>query len=288
MKFSLFLHFFIGVFLLSQTNAGAQKDTLSLANNPVSVKGSTGLSVKPAKIDFNLSKGEAAYQVIYITNEFNRTMQFKATVLDWMRDSTGAHIYADPGTFGRSCARWISFNKDVIEVEPGKTGELLVRLVVPDSASAVSEMKWCLVMLESVTENKKLKPSDSSRAVVNMTMRLGIHILQTPQAFMTDKNIEMVSFTADKADPHNFKILCRNTGKTQLQCLTFLEVTSLQTGEKIKLDPKKFPIFPDQKRYINFTLPNTLAKGKYTVTAVVDAGDDDVPLLASEAVIDLK
>ena len=276
------------LFGMCANSAFAQQDTMSLSSNPPKPKGSTGLAVKPAKIDFTLGRGEAAYQVVYITNEFNRTMQFKANVLDWMRDSTGAHQYAEPGTYSRSCARWVSFNKDVIEIEPGKTGELLVRMIVPDSAEAISEMKWCLVMLESVTENKKLTPSDSSRAVVNMTMRLGIHILQTPQSFLTDKNIEMVSFTADKIDSRQFKILCRNTGKTQLQCLSFLEVTSLQTGEKIKLDSKKFPIFPDQKRYVSFTLPATLAKGKYTVTAVVDAGDDDVPLLASEAVVDLK
>jgi len=247
-----------------------------------------GLEVKPVRIDFHLSKGEFAYQSIFVTNNFSTTMQFKARFVDWMRDSLGGHEYSEPGTTPRSCAQWMSFGNDVVEIEPGKTKDILVRLKMPDNDSAVAEMRWCLVFLESVTENRVYKPSDSSRAHVNTLFRVGIHILQTPPQLESQKSLEMLSFKSVPGAKDQFQILCRNTGQTQLECKGYLELSSLETGEKITIEPKIFPLFPDQKRYIDFTLPEGLKKGKYTILAVADAGEDDIPLQASEATIDIK
>lgn len=251
-------------------------------------KNSIGIAVKPVRIDFHLSKGEVAYQPIYITNNFSTTMQFKARFMDWMRDSTGGHIYGEPGKFPRSCASWMSFNKDLIEIEPGKTGEILVRMKVPDDDSAVKEMKWCLVFVESVAENKAYKPSDSSRAHVRAIMRVGIHILQTPPSLADKKDVKMLSFNSVTGEKNKYRILAENTGETQLECKSYIELQSLATGEKTTIPATEFPLFPKQKRYMDFTLPDTLPKGKYTALGIVDAQEDDIALQASEAEIEIK
>jgi hypothetical protein len=251
-------------------------------------KATTGLEVKPVKIDFHLSKGESASQAIYITNNFQRTMQFKARFSDWIRDSMGGHIYSDPGTQERSCTQWMSFANDVVEVEPGKTKELLIKMKLPDNDSAIQEMKWCLVFLESVKENKVYKPSDSSKAHVNTIFRIGIHVLQTPPKLQNQKELEMLSFKSMPGSKNNYQILCKNTGQTELECKSYIELSELKTGKKTVVGPVVFPIFPEQKRYISFTLPSDIEKGKYSVLAVVDAGEDDIPVQASEAVIEVN
>ena len=248
----------------------------------------SGLEVKPAKIDFHLTKGESASQAIYITNNFNKTMQFKARFSDWMRDSVGGHAYLEPGTTPRSCAKWMSFANDVVEIEPGKTKEFLIKMKVPDDDSAIQQMKWCLVFLESVKENKVYKPSDSSKAHVNTIFRVGIHVLQTPPKLAAQKELEMISFKSVAGSKNNYQILCRNTGQTELECKSYIELSELKTGKKTTVGPVVFPIFPEQRRYTNFTIPPDMEKGKYSVLAVIDAGEDDIPVQASEAIIDVE
>src|SRR5690606_36049888 len=159
----------------------------------------------------------------------------------------------------------------------------------PDTAeSVVSEMKWCLVFIESVRENRVLPPTDSSRTSVNTIFRAGIHILQTPPQMEAEKNLEMLSFKNIPGKENEYQILCHNTGETQLDCTGYLEVSSLETGEKIQTEPLRFPMFPDQRRYTNYELPENLPKGKYSVLAVVDANEDDIPLQAAEATIEIK
>lgn len=286
-KFLMLLAFLFS-YSFSHAQAPTNETFTSLPVKDTTKKNSVGISVKPVRIDFHLSKGETSYQPIYITNNFGKTMQFKARIVDWMRDSTGGHTYLTPGTTPRSCAQWLTFSKDLVEIEPGKTGEILVRLKLPDSANVADEMKWCLVFIESVAENKIYKPSDSARAHLRAIMRVGIHILQTPPTVMDKKDLQMISFVNVPGAKNHYRILCQNTGKTQLECKSYIELSSLTTGEKITIPAIEFPLFPDQKRYTDFVLPETLAKGKYTALGIVDAGEDDVPLQASEATIEIK
>jgi hypothetical protein len=265
------------------TKQNVVMDSATLAKK----KATTGLEVKPAKIDFHLTKGESASQAIYITNNFPKTMQFKARFSDWIRDSLGGHIYLEPGTQERSCAKWMSFANDVVEVEPGKTKEFLIKMKLPDNDSAIKEMKWCLVFLETVKENKVYKPSDSSKAHVNTIFRVGIHVLQTPPKLQGQKELEMLSFKSIPGSKNNYQILCKNTGQTELECKSYIELSELKTGKKTTVGPVVFPIFPEQRRYTSFTLPTDMEKGKYSVLAVVDAGEDDIPVQASEAIIDV-
>jgi hypothetical protein len=67
-----------------------------------------------------------------------------------------------------------------------------------------------------------------------------------------------------------------------------LELSSSETGERVSLDPQVVPMFPKQERYVDFTLPSTLPKGKYTAIALVDANDDEVPVEAAEKEIIVK
>lgn len=271
----------------------AQTDTakgLIRVNDTIAMvkKKGIGLEVKPVRIDFSLTPGRSAVQPIYITNKFPEKMVFKARFSDWVRDTVGGHQYLEPGTIPRSCAQWMSFENNSVEIEPGKTKEILVKMQLPPDDSTVETMHWALVFIESVKENRILKPTDSSRTTMNTIFRVGIHILQTPPNLQSEKQIEMVSFQSMPEQKGRYRIACKNTGETQLECKTYLELSSLDNGQKTTVGPVMFPIFPDQDRFIDFDLPQDLAKGKYSILAVIDANEDEVPLQASEAVIEVN
>ena len=252
------------------------------------VDGPKGLSVIPATVSFNLAQGQTGTAKVQIVNNLPTKKSFNIYIVDWMRDTTGAHIMAEAGTLPRSCAKWVTLDKKLVEnLEPGQVQDLTVKLNVPDSVDAVKEMKWCLVVIESVKEKILAKDTKTITAGVQQEFRMGVHIYQTPPS-VTEKGVKMLSFTKVPNEKTKYRITCKNTGNTQLDVKSYLELTNLKDPKnKIKVGPKKFPLFPDQKRIVDFSLPDTIKAGKYLIIAAVDGGGD-LPLEASQATIELK
>jgi hypothetical protein len=240
-----------------------------------------GISVKPVRLFYTLLNGESNIQTVFVINNTKDDKQFNLYLQDWNRDTLGAHNYLPMGTYKHSCAKWVILDKDFIEVKAGETKEVLVKIKMPDSLEAINEMKWTMLFVQSAEE--KLAPSKVegfSTAVQNIT-RIGVHIVQTPPT-LKDKDLKMVSFTKKAGLKNQYRIICENTGKVQFDCKTYLELSSVATGEKTVLKRDLFPLFPNQIRYADFIIPETLPKGKYTVVAVADGGDD-IALQASQA-----
>ena len=235
-----------------------------------------------------MAQGQTGTAKVQIVNNLPTKKSFNIYIVDWMRDTTGAHIMAEAGTLPRSCAKWVTLDKKLVEnLEPGQVQDLTVKLNVPDSVDAVKEMKWCLVVIESVKEKILAKDTKTITAGVQQEFRMGVHIYQTPPS-VTEKGVKMLSFTKVPNEKTKYRITCKNTGNTQLDVKSYLELTNLKDPKnKIKVGPKKFPLFPDQKRIVDFSLPDTIKAGKYLIIAAVDGGGD-LPLEASQATIELK
>lgn len=245
-----------------------------------------GVSVKPVRLFYTLMNGEASIQTVYVINNTPLNKQYKLYLQDWDRDTLGSHNYLPKGTYLHSCANWVSINKDFLEVKAGESQEILVKLSIPDSLSAINEMKWTMLFIEDVEE--KVVPSRDTgfRTMVQNITRIGVHIVQTPNS-LKEKDVKLVSFEKRKNSTYEYRIVCENTGKIQFDCKCYIELSSIETGEKTVIKKDLFPLFPKQVRFADFILPPTLAKGKYTIVAVVDGGDD-IPLQASESTIEIK
>ena len=89
--------------------------------------------------------------------------------------------------------------------------------------------------------------------------------------------IHDLSLSAMPDTVNQYEMICKNTGEIQMNCKTYMELSSLTTSEKFRIEGRVFPIFPAQERMVTFTLPADLPVGKYNAVAAVDAGDD-VPL----------
>jgi len=239
----------------------------------------------PTVLEFAVTAGQSESQVIYLTNGSNNKMQFKLYMNDWMRDSSGSHEYYDANTQPRSCARWVTLDKNFVELEPGGSTTATVKMSVPDSPAAVSQMKWAMLFVETVEEQKN-NDSKKAQAMVRNLLRIGIHVYQTPPN-LTKKEIKVYKLEPVPDNPKQYRLFCQNTGEIMLQCKSYLELTNVKDGKKTKLEPVEFPVFPEQKRYVIFDLPANLQKGKYSALAAVDAGDD-MSLEAVESTVEIN
>ena len=234
------------------------------------------LGVYPTALAFSLSKGNSESQVVNITNGSDKKMQFRLYLNDWIRDTVGGHEYYEP--------RWVTLNKNFIELEPGKSTQITIKLTIPDSANT-DEMKWSMLFVETVEENTAQASKNATAAVQNL-LRIGIHIYQTPPS-LTDKQIKAFDLKPMPGQEKKYQLICQNTGNVMIQCKSYLELASVVDGQKIKLDPIDFPMFPQQKRYVTFELPANIQKGKYSALAVLDGGED-ISLEAVEGTIEVK
>lgn len=243
------------------------------------------LGVYPTALSFALSRGNSESQVVNITNGSDKKMQFRLYLNDWIRDTIGGHEYYEPSTHPRSCSRWVTLNKNFVELEPGKSAQITIKLSIPDSTGVTDEMKWSMLFVETVEENTAQASKNATAAVQNL-LRIGIHIYQTPPN-LTDKQIKAYDIKPVAGEDKKYQLVCQNTGNIMIQCKSYLELDPMGGGQKIKLDPIDFPMFPQQKRYVTFELPANIQKGKYSALAVLDGGED-ISLEAVESVVEIK
>ena len=259
---------------------------LAIAANAQSGEIPKGIAVRPVTIDFSASPGQTQVTRISITNALAVKKQFVVYVADWQRDTVGAHVYTEPGNDPRSCASWLDADKSFFELEPGQTEELNVKITPPALDSVqFNQMRWCMLFIETTQENM-LKDTTGVTTTITSRFRVGVHIYQTPQE-VTGKEIRLLQLETLPDAKNKYRIVCQNTGATQLQCVSYLELSSLTDGSRTKLPVLEFPIFPEQKRYLDFQIPDNTPKGKYTLTGIIDAGED-VPLEAAQLTIEIK
>ena len=244
-----------------------------------------GIAIRPVTLEFGLLANQSGSQIVRITNALTEPKQFVVYLSDWIRDTTGAHVYTTPGEIDRSCAGWIQLNKNFFELGPGETEELLVTMTHPSDRIRNQQMNWCMLFVET-TQEKQIKDTSGLTTTIANKFRVGIHIYQTPPQ-VTKKEIKLLDFKILEKEKRKFRVTCQNQGEVQLQCSSQIEISASNGANPIRLSPKEFPLFPSQIRYVDYELPPSLPPGKYTLTAVLDAGAD-VPLEASQLEIEIN
>lgn len=269
------------VFLLAGAKGQNLGDTSGL-------KKAKGMIVLPSIVSFNLTNGQSASREITITNRLPERKQYKVYLGDWERDSMGDHKYSPANSISRSCARWVTVSREIVELEPDSSAVITVRMQLPDSAEAIQEMKWAMVFIQLVNEEKPHKTEKDISQQVIYNFRVGVHVYQTPPN-LKRVYLSMISFknTVNLKDSLVYQIACLNEGTQQLKVKCNFEITNLSTGEKTKLPQQDFPMFPGQKRLVNYKVPNGLKPGKYSILATADGGDD-MPLQASQVEVDIQ
>ncbi|HEY1032352.1 MAG TPA: hypothetical protein VGD89_11315 [Flavipsychrobacter sp.] len=257
-------------------------DSAQLATD--TAKKRTYLSFGPASFDFNLDRGKTGKQNFYIVNRKSKPYQINLTVKDFTRDSSGNIIFYEPGTIKNSCANWITLDKTYIEVGAGKVGNIGVTVSVPDSINT-DEMKWAMIVAEMPRENLPPHQSGNITTVIENAIKVGSHVYVNFPG-MT-KDLKMLSFKP--VNDTTYRIMVKNQGGAQIRCNMSIELSSHATGEKKTFLEDDVPLFPKQVRQLDFKLPKgSVPSGRYTLVALADALDDDIPLEAAQVEIEIK
>ncbi|MDB5230024.1 MAG: hypothetical protein JWN76_829 [Chitinophagaceae bacterium] len=237
--------------------------------------GSTqNISFQPSILDFHVPAGSSQSQVVRVSNYSNKKMIFQAYLGDWYRDSSGGHHYFRPDTLDRSCAKWIKLNRNTIEIDSGKTEEIIVQMQPPADMKEVNQMKWSMLFLQTNPEQQGAAEKGKNVSTqVKEILRVGIHVYETPPNVIRKlaKADTLVKIDTVK-NAYDFKI--RNIGDVMIQCKANMELTDINTGQQYKLEQSEFPMFPDAKRSVRFAIPATVPKGKYSALAILDYGED--------------
>jgi len=250
-------------------------------------KQKSAISIGPATLNFHLEQGQSSTQTVYIYNKLSKPYSFTLDISDWGLDSAGKDVFMDVGNHPNSCARWITLDRKSIEV-PGNSREGVdVTLTIPDSAYAVKEARWAMLNINLTSERKAPRQIGAVDLAVSKSLAVGVRIYQVPNSPQLTKEMKMTDFRALK-DSNHYRIESKNTGSTMLRCHYSIELSSQETGEKITVGPEEALVLPGQNRFVDLKLPDSLAKGKYTAIALIETGDDEVPLEAAQTEIEIK
>ncbi|MBN9484317.1 MAG: hypothetical protein BGO70_12540 [Bacteroidetes bacterium 43-93] len=259
-------------------------DTLAARNHSDTLKKHKVVSFGPASFDFNLDKGKSGKQNFYIINRKDKAYQVNLTVKDFMRDSVGNILFYDAGTTKNSAANWITLDKTYLEVPPGKIGTVVVTVNVPDSVNT-DQMKWAMIVADVPSENLPPHKSGNITTILENKIKVGSHVYVNFPGL--SKELKMLSFKPNTDS--TYQIAIKNVGGAQIRCNVSIEVASQLTGEKKTFTEEDVPLFPEQIRLLQFKLPKgSFPVGKYTLVALADALDDDVPLEAAQLEVELK
>jgi len=254
---------------------------------PDTARSKQAISIGPNTLDFKIERGKSGKQIIRVVNNKPRLYKFTFFARDWDIDSMGKSIHFDSaGKEPFSCAKWVTFDNPYVEVDAGQTKEVIVTMNVPDSAEATAEMKWCAIVAQMGGEYLPPKQHGEATAVLKRNINVIMHAYQTPPS-LNHKELRMTDFLYDEKE-RKFIVKSENVGNTSIRCMYTLELSSLDNGKKIEIDPvEKVLVLPGHKRIVEFKLPENVEKGKYVAVSTIDAQDDEVPLEAAQKEVQL-
>ncbi len=226
------------------------------------------VGVLPSILSFELAPGESGSQIVKIINNSSTRQTLEVGLGDWIRDSTGAHQYFEADTLPNSCAKYVSFTPEFIEVEGGQSAEVLVTVSMPTDGEVVEKMTWTMLFVSGTVEKTDPFVQDGVMATqINSNFRFGIHVYNTPPGIEEESakvlDLKQVTDTS-------FVMTMKNTGETMLECEAFLEMVNMESGEKWKSEVNELIVFPGYSRQTEFIVPENLQKGEYEVLGLID------------------
>ena len=246
------------------------------------------ININPSIVEFHVGNvGSAETQVITITNNSTKTQSFEVSLGDWSRKLDGSHDYFKPNTKPYSCASWLTFDKNFLEIPAGKAGEITLTIQAPTNPQDLEAMKWAMLFVQGANLKKPVvNGPNEAKASIQEIIRMGIHVYQTPPN-LTETSAKAISLTVSKESPKIYNYEIENNGKVMITGKSHLEITNLQNSQETVTEIKEFPVFPGGKRIIPLEIPATLKAGKYSILAVLDYGENS-PLEAIEKTIEIK
>jgi hypothetical protein len=230
-----------------------------------------GLSVAPSRIFFKGKPGQTVTESITFTNNSNKPFTFTSVIKDWERDSLGTKVYHPVGKLKASNGNWLSLSESTIVLNPGQTRQVALNMQIAEDAKSLTQS---MVFFTQANEQKKVDAQ--VKIGLNVLLEVGVQVYHVPEGLLPgtleflafeDRGIKKKDTTLVRA----MSIKVKNNGQLNKDAYVRFELTNIETGEEITIQPIAIAMLPNAVQSINLELPGNL-KGRYLAVSILDAG----------------
>jgi hypothetical protein len=235
--------------------------------------------VGPGRSEVELAPGETAVIEITVTNRITEDREFRLEVEDvtGSLDPSVSVANLGPDEIGPDSVQdYISFPDDSFILELGERARVPVTISVPPDAEPGGYYGAVLVSTVRLSEN-----ADGSRPAQPIIARVGSLVFLTITGDIERSGeTKEVTLVDDKwwyeSGPVDIGILFENTGSVHLNPYGEVSVTNMFGEEVGFVELEPWFVLPQSLRLREITWDREFLLGRYTITAQINRGYDDV------------
>jgi hypothetical protein len=232
---------------------------------------SQDFEIAPVLVAFDANPGETQTQTLALRNHGNEKQKFVLNLADYTVNEEGAKISSAAGSSNRSLTDWIAIIPSFVELNPNEAASINLNITVPRTGF---NTRWGMIQVEVAKEQIASDADKQLAAGVLVVPRIIVLVKQSPRS---NQNFEgKVSGLREVENPksefRSFEATITNTGDKILDARAFLAIANLETAEEKQFNPMPVTIYPEQKRKLMLTLPETLGPGQYALAFLLDYG----------------
>lgn len=241
------------------------------------------LATQPARAQLAVDRSEitlrpqvAAERVglVTVTNTSTRAVQGVVRLEDWDRSDAGANRWFPAGSQAGSCSRLLTVFPLTVSLDPGASQA--IRLVLPDSAAALSRECWSAVMVETVQP-------PAERGGVSYVIRSAVKIYVEPANLaVSGEVVDMQVVRAAGAD--SIEVWLHNDGGHHYIAKGHVEIRRADNTVAATVPLDDYYILPGARQRSRGALP-ALPAGDYVAIAMVDFGGRDIAAMQLEITV---
>lgn len=249
---------------------------------------SASFVVSPMEHHLSVPAGDRASASLVIRNTGTRPLSLKLYLADSRFETDGRETEVTLGSLARSCAPWVDFGPELVELDPGAARTVFFDLKAPSDARG---SYWTKLYIEEISTPDPIQQTESGRSYqVFMRQRMGVRIFEEiPGTAEPGMIVDRVQIESSLDETRIVTLSVANTGNVLLRCRGWVEVRN-SAGEVVEtLRPGadgKFTLFPGARREVEAQTTKELPPDTYTVLAIVDYGGDT--LVAGEEILEIS
>jgi hypothetical protein len=254
-------------------------------NTPPKDSVATGIAVSPGVLRFSCKPGTSQSHQVKVTNNTSKPFTFQITFNDYVQNTVGQPIWTGPRASRSKYAlsNWATVSPALFTVAPGQTQKITVSVTLPD-ADSVNHASWTVLGIDQVHKKNPVELPQGDKTVnmgVIPSMGFGIYLYNNPpNVKISNVEIQNFSFHDTAYSVHGHDTVLRqlymkatNTGDGLCYCISYTEITNLQTGKTVRLGSKEITILPGYTREFVYTLPKDMPIDNYSAVGVIYFGD---------------
>lgn len=221
----------------------------------------SAISTSVSRIYFTAASNKEQIFVVHNPDTAN-TLELELSFQDWQYDSIGNNKIYDSGTLANSLSNYLNLpSGNHITLPPGATDT--IHIAIQHIQNDNIPVRTAMLYLTQLSRDK-----EQNQAFIQTLVQMGIKVYYKNEEYPEPK-IDLGNFSLDQADhgTKDLKLSIHNRGNIWLDGKIHYELFNLETREMIKLDGIEFYSLPDDRQWINISLPDNLKEGSYIAYA---------------------